>query len=122
MSKDFKEKGLQRLESSANLVIRIVGSVIFVWLTWYSFRFTQYVVPGGEEIPIDTNDSMIRNILFLGFALTVLFGAFVCLEFLWYGLQWEASGGLPQWTGSLRGIRRIFTVEPPCLLMEILSI
>lgn len=78
MSKDFKvEKSLQKLETSANLIIRIVGSVIFVWLTWYSFRFTQYVVPGGEEIPIDTNDSMIRNILFLGFALTLLFGAFL---------------------------------------------
>lgn len=100
------KKGLQGLAASASLIIRITGSLIFVWLTWYSFRFTQYVTPGGEEIPIDTRDFIVRNILFLGFALILISGAFlmetkvtlktqdlIAKGMLGISLLWTAAGG-----------------------------
>lgn len=49
----------------ANWIVRISGGAIFLFLTWYSMRYTQYVNPGGEEMPLNVRDSMSRNLLLL---------------------------------------------------------
>lgn len=61
---------------AANWTIRIVGGLIFAALTWYAFRYTQYIQPGGREIPINVRDSMTNNLVIAGLALVV----FVCLS------------------------------------------
>lgn len=72
---DF-ERFAAGLSAIANWVIRIVGSVIFAVLLFYAFRYTQYMNPGGAELPVNVPDSMTRNILFLGGAAVFLFGLF----------------------------------------------
>lgn len=52
------------LTNTANWVVRLVGGAILFVLTWYSFRFTQYMVPlQGHEFPVDSPDSMWQNLL-----------------------------------------------------------
>lgn len=63
-----------RLTSLANWTVRVVGSAIFAFLTWYSLRFTQYINPLGSEDPIVVRDSVIRNMLCLGLAIAVVVG------------------------------------------------
>lgn len=65
-----------KLTTLANWVVRVIGVAIFLWLTWYAFRYTQYCNPGEAEIPVDVRDSMGRNLLGLGLAVLMLFGAF----------------------------------------------
>uniref|UniRef100_UPI00405609CA hypothetical protein n=1 Tax=Acetatifactor sp. TaxID=1872090 RepID=UPI00405609CA len=55
----------ERLLSCANMIVRIFGSIIFVILTWYAFRYTQYIIPGGREIPTDMQDSILGNLFFV---------------------------------------------------------
>ena len=71
----MKEHGEQKQREAgeglavlANWIVRICGTAIFLFLTWYSFRYTQYMNPGGEEIPLNVWDSMSRNLLVLLFA------------------------------------------------------
>lgn len=65
----------KKLHILANGVVRVVGAIIFVILTWYAFRYTQYMIPGGAETPIEIRDSMKSNI----FVSVVLVGLFVGL-------------------------------------------
>nr|WP_297864368.1 glycosyltransferase family 39 protein [uncultured Acetatifactor sp.] len=60
-----REKAVRRLYYAGNLVVRVVGSTIFLGLVWYSFRYTQYMLPGGDEIPMNVYDSVKQNILCL---------------------------------------------------------
>lgn len=60
-----KDSFANGLAGAANWTIRIVGSAIFLVLVWYAFRYTQYVNVGGQEIPVEVHDSMLRNLLFL---------------------------------------------------------
>lgn len=69
-------KGIQKLAGVADWVVAIVGSLIFIWLSWYALRYTQYVEIGGAEIPVNTRDSMIANILFVVGAAAFLLGLF----------------------------------------------
>lgn len=64
---DLSEAG-RRLAFLANWVVRIFGGAIFLFLTWYSMRYTQYINPGWNEKPVNVPDSMLQN-------LVVLFGA-----------------------------------------------
>lgn len=69
------EQAGKQLAWIANYVIRIVGSVIFLALTWYAFRFTQYMLPmQGYEYPVDRKDSEIVNLLVLLVFVAVLLG------------------------------------------------
>ena len=75
----------ERIVSWANWTIRIVGSLIFLILTWYALRYTQYMVPmQGYEYPVDRKDSEILNLL-----AAVLFCAII------YGLM-KAEKVIPQ--------------------------
>ncbi len=65
-----------KLVCLANWIIRIVGSLIFLGLVWYAFRYTQYMNIGGEAVPVEVQDSMLRNILFLGCVCGGLFGLY----------------------------------------------
>lgn len=54
-----------RLNVLANWVVRVCGSAIFLFLIWYSMRYTQYINPGGSETPVNVHDSISRNVLLL---------------------------------------------------------
>lgn len=64
-----------RILALANGVVRITGGIIFLFLTWYAFRYTQYMLPGGTELPVEVRDSMKGNLL----AVVVLTGLFLGL-------------------------------------------
>ncbi|MCM1303274.1 MAG: glycosyltransferase family 39 protein [Lachnospiraceae bacterium] len=66
------EKAITYFYRTGNRVVKIVGGVIFLLLTWYSFRYTYYMEPGGDEIPVNMVDSMRGNLLALAAALAVL--------------------------------------------------
>lgn len=68
---------VRKLALWANWVIRITGAIIFLWLSWYAFRYTQYMNPGELEIPRNVKDSMGRNLLGLGMAVMFLFTVFL---------------------------------------------
>ncbi len=52
------------LTSAANMTLKLVGAAIFLALTWYAMRYTQYIVPVFyEETPVNTVDSMWKNLL-----------------------------------------------------------
>ena len=59
----------------ANWIIRIVGGAIFVFLSWYAMRYTQYMNVSCEEIPINVPDSMGKNLLFLFLFIAAFAGA-----------------------------------------------
>lgn len=67
--------GLYRL---GNSVVRIVGSLIFLFLVVCALIFTQYMPPGGAEIPLNKTDSVFLNLL----ALVLAFAAVWLLTFL----------------------------------------
>ncbi len=78
MKQTGREERGERLTALANWTVRIFGGAIFLFLTWYSFRYTQYMNPGGSEAPLNVRDSMSRNLLVLLFAaaaFTALFAA-----------------------------------------------
>lgn len=58
-----KGKAIRILYYTGNLTVRIVGSLIFLYLAWYAFQYTQYMLPGGYEAPVDVPDSRSRNLL-----------------------------------------------------------
>lgn len=66
-----RERAIKNLYRMGNWVVRIVGSAIFVYLTWHAFRYTQYIMPHGKEIPEKALDSLSRNILGLAVALGI---------------------------------------------------
>lgn len=76
----YKEKtyaGLAaRLSSAANLTVRIMGSAIFLALSWYAMRYTQYIPRYYVEQPVNVHDSMAKNILVLAIAVLVIIGLF----------------------------------------------
>ncbi|MDE6926383.1 MAG: glycosyltransferase family 39 protein [Acetatifactor sp.] len=76
--KDRTEKMISCLYGAGNYVVKIVGSFIFLLLTWYSLRYTYYMKPGGEIIPVNMEDSMLWNLL----GLAAAFGVLILLEML----------------------------------------
>lgn len=57
---DRQSNGLLRF---ANLVIKIVGIAIFLFLLWYSMRYTYYEKSGGDETMLIKQDSILLNLL-----------------------------------------------------------
>lgn len=53
-----------------NIIICVLGSLIFLILCWYSFRYTQYIPPEAPEFPLDHQDSILWNLLTL-----IIFGS-----------------------------------------------
>lgn len=51
------------LSSAANLTLKIVGSAIFLVLSWYAMRYTQYMPVYYNEMPVNAVDSMWKNLL-----------------------------------------------------------
>lgn len=70
--KERAAKGLYRL---GNGVVRITGSLIFAFLVGGALIYTQYMPPGGAEIPQNRPDSPLYNLL----ALAAAAGAFALL-------------------------------------------
>ncbi len=56
------------LAAAAGWTLKIVGGCIFVWLSWYAMRYTQYIPPYGDEFPANVPDSVARNLLALAIA------------------------------------------------------
>ena len=51
------------VKQTANWVIRIVGSLILLFLVWYAMRTLQYMLPvAGHEDLVEIPDSVIRNL------------------------------------------------------------
>ena len=64
----------QILGDIANWVVALAGGTILFVLTWYSFRFTEYMLPNtGYEENLVRRDSMLINLLFAGIVLAVLY-------------------------------------------------
>lgn len=57
-------------------IVRLAGAGIFLFLSWYALRYTQYMDPATGEFPINIQDSTGKN---LGFVLCImlLYGAFI---------------------------------------------
>ena len=50
-------------KQTANWVIRIVGSLILLFLVWYAMRTTQYMIPlSGHEDLVEIQDSVLQNL------------------------------------------------------------
>lgn len=62
----YKEKINSLFYHTGNRIISVAGSVIFLFLCWYSFRYTQYMPPHSLEFPVNVADSMLWNLLILG--------------------------------------------------------
>lgn len=67
----------RKLTSLANRVVQVSGVAIFSFLTWFSLTYTQYMNPLGSEDPINVQDSVKRNLLFIGLAIAVIVGLFL---------------------------------------------
>ena len=65
-----------KLSSAANWTVRIMGTVIFLMLSWYAMRYTQYMPWYDLEKPVNIHDSMAKNILALAAAVLVIAGLF----------------------------------------------
>lgn len=61
------------------MIIRVAGSLIFLFLFWYSFRFTQYMPPNAPEFPVEKADSVLWNLLPL-FVFGGVFAGLTALE------------------------------------------
>lgn len=72
-----KEKAIEGLYVLGNRIVRITGSAIFIVLTFFSFLYTQYMLPGGAEVPVNMPDSIGGNIV----ALALAAGIFMLLLF-----------------------------------------
>ncbi len=96
------------LYHAGNRVVRVVGSGIFLWLLWYAMKWTYYINPGGDEIPVNVPDSVGRNllaaVLAIG-AMALLFTAegrlgrsaqrIWCRVTVWIAMLWV--GGMSLW-------------------------
>lgn len=69
----------EKIQSLAYGVIRTVGAGIFLYLTYYSLRYSQYMFPQTREFPIDMKDDPVRNILAAGILCALVF-LFLWLE------------------------------------------
>lgn len=58
----------ERLERLAIWTVSIIGILIMLFLCWYAFRYTQYMLAGQGEIAHNVKDSMMRNLLAAGIA------------------------------------------------------
>ena len=65
------------LSSTANWTLRITGSLIFLALSYYAMKYTQYIAQYKYETPVNVLDSRSRNILGLGIAVLILVCLFV---------------------------------------------
>lgn len=63
MKEENREKWTLRLYRLGNWVVRITGSLIFLYLIWHAFRYTHYMTPFGDEKPLCVPDSRSRNLL-----------------------------------------------------------
>lgn len=70
-------KKFQSYDRICSLLLRIgsilicaTGGLIFLFLCWYSFRYTQYMPPASPEFPLEHQDPVIWNLLTL-----VIFGS-----------------------------------------------
>lgn len=101
------EKWALRLYRLGNWVVRITGSLIFLYLIWYAFRYTHYMTPFGDEKPIYVPDSRTRNLLGLLVAVCVTAGLLyfekkadrklqriLCRVTLAAAMLWIAAAGL----------------------------
>lgn len=61
--KPDKSKFANQLYDMGNWIVRIVGTIIFLWLVWYALRYTYHMEPGSIEMPINERDSAWKNIL-----------------------------------------------------------
>ncbi len=86
-------KTANKLTIAANWVVRLVGGAILFVLTWYSLRFTQYIVPlQGHEFPVDSADSMWQNLLAVA-----LVAGLIALGMKWeYKLKAPAKKWIPR--------------------------
>ena len=66
------DKAMTRLYNMGNLIVRVVGSAIFLVLVWYAYRYTQYMMPGDPEIPVNVYDSQKQNLLCLAMAVAAM--------------------------------------------------
>lgn len=70
--KNKAEKVISHFYQAGNWGLKIIGGSIFLLLTWYSLRYTYYMVPGGDEIPVNMKDSVQGNLLALAVAFVFL--------------------------------------------------
>lgn len=61
------------LHAAANWVVRIVGSGIFLMLSWYALRHTHYMLPGGAEKTEMLNDDVGKTLFLLALFFAVVF-------------------------------------------------
>lgn len=66
----FDDRICSLLPRIGNLVICALGSLVFLFLVWYSFRYTQYIPPESPEFPLDHHDPALWNLLTL-----IIFGS-----------------------------------------------
>lgn len=50
---------------AGNRVVCVIGSAVFLFLSWHSFRYTQYMNVHSPEIPVNAADSKAQNIMVL---------------------------------------------------------
>lgn len=62
------EKAVRGLYRLGNSIVCITGSAIFLFLTFFSLVFTQYMLPGEAEVPLNKPDSILWNLLALAAA------------------------------------------------------
>lgn len=68
---------MKYLSVLANRVVKLTGCAIFLWLTWYSLRYTHFCVLGDVEEPVVMKDAVWKHLIFL--ALTAAFWGFLLL-------------------------------------------
>ncbi len=73
-----RERAARGLYNLGNFIVRITGSLIFSFLVCGALVYTQYMPPGGSEIPLNRLDSPLYNLL----TLTMAGGMFALLAYL----------------------------------------
>ncbi len=104
-SEKTKESGNwdKKLYGAANLVIKVIGCVLFAVLSWYALKYTQYIYPSGEEITQVMYDSVKRNLLWLVIVIGLLAGAYYvsgkCKPLIQYRVKVAAVAIVMIWVG-----------------------
>ena len=57
-----KKRAGNVINSIAVWVVRLTGAGIFLFLSWYALRYTQYMDPAVGEFPVNIRDSMGQNL------------------------------------------------------------
>lgn len=60
-----QSKATKAINHIAVIIVRLAGAGIFLFLTWYALRYSQYMDPAEGEFPITIPDSMGWNLAFL---------------------------------------------------------